>query len=346
VSVVDAASVVRATRRRRARREVVVAAVLVALTFLLLCLSVSVGAFPVPLADVAPAIFGRGDGATTLIVQTLRLPRALLGVLTGAAFGLSGALFQSFARNPLASPDVIGVTAGASAAAVFVLVSLGGTYATVSAGAFVGGLLAALVVYLLAYRRGLSSYRLVLVGIGIGAVLLSITDFLLTRADIYDAQRAMVWLTGSLAGLGWERVRPLTLLLCVLVPAALALTRPVRALQLGDDTARSLGFPVERTKIAIVVVGVALASAATAAAGPIVFVAFVAPAIARQLTRSSGPTLVASGLLGSALVLGADVLARQVTSGVELPVGIVTGVLGAPYLLFLLARANRAGRGG
>jgi iron complex transport system permease protein len=332
--------------RRTARRRVLgVSCVLLAAVALVLCVSVSVGDFPIPLREVVPAIFGRGDEDAAFIVRTLRLPRALCAVLVGAAFGLSGAIFQSVARNPLASPDIIGVTAGATTVAVFLIVVVGAGSVVVSLAAFAGALGAALLVYALAYRGGVASSRLVLVGIGISAELMAVTSYLLTRAAIFDAQRATVWLAGSLDGRGWEHVRPITVALVVLLPAAVVLSQPLRALQLVDDTARALGVPIERARLALLVVGVALAAVATAAAGPVAFVAFVSPAIARRLTGAT-TALVPSALAGALLLGVSDLLARRAFAPIELPVGIVTGVIGGPYLLWLLARAHRTGRAG
>lgn len=308
--------------------------------------SVSAGDFPIPLADVVPAMLGFGDPDSDFIVRTLRLPRALTGLLVGLAFGISGAIFQSLARNPLASPDIIGVNAGAGAAAVAVIVlGVGGGIGT-SAAAFAGALVTSLAVYALAYRGGVTGYRLVLVGIGLTAMLSSVTSYLLTRADIYDAQRATVWLTGSLNGRGWEHVRPVGAALAVLLPAALLLGRHLRALQLGDDTARGLGVPVETARLALIVAGVGLAALATASAGPVAFVALVAPQIARRLTRAAAVAIMPAALTGAALVLLSDLVGRRAFAPTELPVGVVTAVVGAPYLLWLLARANRTGRGG
>lgn len=314
----------------------------IAVTF---CISISVGDFPIPIVDVVPAIFGHGNPDSDFIIRQLRLPRALTAVFVGGAFGLSGAIFQSLARNPLASPDIIGVTAGASAAAVFVIVVLHGTGFMVSMGALVGALTAAAAIYLLAYKRGTSPYRLVLVGIGVGSVLGSITSYLFTRAEIFDAQRAAVWVTGSLNSRSWEHVRPVGLAMAVLFPAVLVLARPLRAMQFGDDTAKGLGVRVERCRVALVVVGVSLAAVATAAAGPIAFVAFVAPPIARRLVNAP-LTLVPAALAGALLLLLSDLVARRAFAPVELPVGVVTGVIGGPYLMLLLARANKIGSGG
>ena len=341
---------VRRTRTTGRARAVVVSAGLAIACVVVFAVSLSVGSFAVPLREVLPALVGHGSADADFIVGTLRLPRALTGVLVGVLFGLSGAVFQSLARNPLASPDIIGITAGSGAAAVLVIVA-GGAFGwsagsvSLPVAAFVGGLATTTAVYLLAYRRGLSAYRLVLVGIGIAAVMSSVTSFLLTRAEIDDVQRATVWLTGSLNGRGWGEVVPLSVAAVVLVPAVLVLARPLRALQLGDDTARGVGLPVERTRAALIVVAVGCASVATAAAGPVAFVAFVAAPIARRLVRAPS-TIVPAALAGALLVLASDLVARTAFSPTELPVGIVTGLVGAPYLLWLLARADRVGRTG
>jgi iron complex transport system permease protein len=328
------------------RRVVLVSMAVAAVVATTIAVSVTVGDFPIPLVDVVPAIVGFGNPDADFIVRTLRLPRALTGALVGAAFGVSGAIFQSLARNPLASPDVIGITAGASAAAVAVIVWVGGSSTVVYLGALAGALLTAAAIYLLAYKRGVVGYRLVLVGIGVAAVLSALTSYLLTRAEIFEAQRATVWLTGSLNGRSWSHVRPVALALVLLLPATLALGRQLRLLELGDATAKGLGVRVERARGALITAGVALAGIATASAGPIAFVALVAPQIARRLVRAGGATLVPSTLVGAALVLLADLAARRALAPTELPVGVVTGIIGGPYLLWLLFRANRIGVGG
>ncbi|MBG0829779.1 iron chelate uptake ABC transporter family permease subunit [Planomonospora sp. ID67723] len=304
-----------------------------------------IGNFPAPLGDVPAALLGRGDSAVVYIVQEVRLPRVLTGALVGAAFGVSGAITQSIARNPLASPDVLGVTAGASAAAVAVIV-LGGETASmagITAAALAGALATAAVVYALAWRRGLAGLRLILVGIGAAALLTSFIEYLLLRAEINDALRASVWLTGSLSGRGFEHAVPVGVALLVLVPAALALTRNLTVIRFGDDTARALGLSVERSRAALIVVAVVLAAVATAGAGPVAFVALAAPRIAIMVTRSSTVPMVNSALAGAALVVIADIAARVVLAPTELPVGIVTAALGGPCLMWLLVRANRTG---
>lgn len=308
--------------------------------------SLSVGDFPIPIGDVLASLVGVGTEDGDFIIRTLRLPRGLTALLVGAAFGLSGAIFQRIAHNPLASPDIIGINAGAAAAAVFVIVVVGGTSNQVTFGALAGAVSTATAIYLLAYRSGVTGYRLVLVGIGITAMLGSVTSYLLTRAEIFDAQRATVWLTGSLNGRGWEHVRPVAVVLIVLVPTAIALARPLRLLELGDDTARGLGVRVEVARGALLLVGVALAALATASAGPVAFVALVAPQIARRLTGGRTLALLPAAATGALLLVSADLVARRLFAPTELPVGVFTSILGAPYLLYLLARANRIGSGG
>jgi iron complex transport system permease protein len=327
-------------------RSVVVTLVVAAVCFGVFCWSLAVGDFPIPIGDVLASLVGQGSTDGDFIIRRLRLPRGLTAILVGAAFGLSGAIFQRIARNPLASPDIIGINAGAAASAVFVIVVWKGTSLQVTFGALAGSTLTALAIYLLAYRRGVTGYRLVLVGIGITAMLGSVTSFLLTRAEIYDAQRAVVWLTGSLNGRGWDHVRPVGLVLLVLIPATIALARHLRMLELGDDTARGLGSPVESSRGALLLCGVALAAVSTASAGPIAFVALVAPQIARRLTGGRTLALLPSAACGALLLVASDLVARRLFAPTEMPVGVFTAILGAPYLLYLLARANRIGSGG
>jgi iron complex transport system permease protein len=326
------------------RRSAVVSVVLLAAVAALVAVSVSVGDFVVALPDVIPALFGQGDDAFVLVVQEFRLPRVLTGLLVGLGFGVSGAIFQSVSRNPLASPDLLGVMSGASLAAIFILTVAKATGAMLPVAAFGGGILTASVIYVLAYRKGLSSYRLVLIGIGVGAVAVAGIEYLLTRASLNEAATATAWLAGSLNGRGWAGLGPLAISSAVLLPSTVVLARQLGILQLGDDTCKGLGVRVELARFGLLIVAVALASVGTAVAGPVAFVAFLAPPIARRLTRTP-LALVSSALIGAALVLIGDLIGRVVFP-TEIPVGIITGIIGAPYLLWLLARANKIGRGG
>jgi len=305
--------------------------------------SISVGDFPIPISDVVATIFGHPTDDSEFIVGTLRLPRVLVGIGVGAAFGMSGAIFQSLVRNPLGSPDIIGFNAGAALGAVITIVVWQGSALQVSAGALVGGLATAVVVYLLAWKRGLRAYRLVLVGIGVGFTIAAAIDYLLTRAEINDVQRAAVWLTGSLNGRGWEEVRTVGLALVVLGPVAVAMQRTLDRLDLGDDTAAALGVHVGRAKLLLVLVGTSLAALGVAAAGPIAFVAFVAGPVARRLVSSPRACIVPAAFVGALITVVADLAARRLLAPTELPVGIMTAVIGAPYLLWLLRRQARTG---
>jgi iron complex transport system permease protein len=306
-------------------------------------LNLAWGEFPLPLGDVLATLAGGGHQADRFIVIDVRLPRALVAALAGAALGVSGAILQTLLRNPLASPDVIGVIAGASAAAVAVFV-LGASAALVPVAAFGGAIAASVLLYLLAWRQGLSPYRLVLVGIGIDALGTAAVSYALVKGRIVDVQEAAVWLIGSLNARAYTDVWPLAAGIALLAPLVAVLARSLDALSLGEDQARALGVRVEPARLGLVAAAAGLTALAVAAAGPIGFVAFIAPHIARVLTGASGAaTLPAAALCGAALVLGADLIGRLVLSPTEVPVGIVTAVLGAPFFLWLLYRASRSG---
>ncbi|WP_033341735.1 FecCD family ABC transporter permease [Catenuloplanes japonicus] len=339
--------IVAATRRREARRAGTVAIALGLVVLVLFALSLSYGSFQVSLPDIVRSLLGQPTPPQVdYIVRTLRLPRAILAVLTGLAFGIGGAIFQNLVRNPLASPDVIGVTAGASCSAVLAIVLFGASGGLITVIALTGALVTGALIYVLAWRGGgMGTYRFVLVGIGIGAALAGVMSFLLTRTDIRVAQDALIWLTGSLNARDWDDVRPLALAGLVLIPAALLLGRLLGGLQLGDDMAKGLGIGVERGRLGLLLTGVLLVATATAAAGPIAYVSFMSGPIAARLVRGGRPALLPAGLVGAAVVLAADFIGAHAIPGIIFPVGVITGVIGAPYLLWLLATANRTGRG-
>lgn len=308
-------------------------------------LSLTTGAFRLPLPRVLATLLGQGSGAEEFIVLDLRLPRLLCAVLAGGALGMSGAVFQSLSRNPLGSPDVIGFTSGAATGAVVQIVVLhGGAYATAVA-AVAGGLLTALVVGTVAAGRGPSlGYRVVLVGIGVSAMLTSLTAYLLTRASLYEAQDAQLWLIGSLNSTTWSLVTPLALALAVLTPVTVGAARTLGWLELGEDTARGLGVPVGGTRLLLALAATALAAAATAAVGPITFVALAAPQLCRRLVRSPGALVVPAAFMGALLLSASDFAAQRVLPSTELPVGAMTGILGGLYLCRLLvARRDTPG---
>ncbi|SET87842.1 FecCD family ABC transporter permease [Geodermatophilus poikilotrophus] len=328
-------------------RQVVVALAAAVAVLLLGAVSLGRGDFPIGLTDVLRTLVGLGEDTQEFIVLQLRAPRIVVGALVGLALGVAGALFQTFARNPLASPDVLGITQGASAGAVAAIV-LGGTAGGgvlggvgVPLAALLGALVTGLLLLLLAWRRGIDGYRMVLIGIALWAVGAALVDWLLTRAEIHDAATAYVWITGSLNARTWAEAVPLLVALAVLLPAALATSRALAVVQFGDDTARGLGVRLVPTQALVVLVAVALTAAAVAAAGPISYVALVVPQVAVRLTRGPRPPLLASGLLGAALVVGADLLTRTVLPQ-ALPVGVLTAAVGAPFLLWLLVRGRRS----
>jgi iron complex transport system permease protein len=306
--------------------------------------TLSTGDYPIPLPDVVRALVGDGSQASTFIVVTLRLPRLLTALLVGAALGLGGAVFQSLTRNPLGSPDIVGFTTGAASGALVALLIVKAGPAGVASAAVGGGLATALLVYVLAWKRGVQGYRLVLVGIGVSALLTSVNSYLLTRADVVDAQYAAAWLTGSLNGRGWEHVGPVAAALAVLVPALLLLGRRLRMLEMGDDVAKALGVPVERSRLALIVLAVGVTAVATASAGPVAFVALAAPQLARRLTGEPGVGLVSSALMGSCVLVFSDLAAQRLLAPTQLPVGVMTGAVGGVYLAWLLAREWRSGR--
>jgi iron complex transport system permease protein len=325
------------------RAAIVVVALLLA-AFAASVVLIGTGDFPISAGDVVRTLAGNGDAGQEFIVNELRLPRVLVGLLVGASLGLGGALFQAVTRNPLGSPDVLGLGQGATAGALVMIVLFSGSAVQVTMGALVGGLATGLAIYLLAWKRGVHGYRLVLVGIGISAIVTAVNGYLLTVSDIVDAARAVVWMTGSLNGRDWDQVRPLLGLCAVLVPLVLANARGLRMMEMGDDVSGALGVRVERVRALLMVAAVLLTASATAAAGPVGFVALIAPQLARRLTRSPGPNLLPSLCMGAALLVTADWASQRLFGADQLPVGVVTGVLGGVYLLWLLVTERRAGR--
>jgi iron complex transport system permease protein len=307
--------------------------------------ALAVGAVPVGLDRVLGALVGSGTASDQLVVVELRLSRVVCGALVGLALGLAGAVFQSVTRNPLGSPDVIGFDTGAATGALVAMLVLGGGVVGTSLGAVAGGAVTAAAVSGLALRHGSDALRLVLVGIGVGGMLSAANSMLIVNAEIYDAQSAAVWLIGNLAGRGWSRAAMLAPVLVVLVPLALLLSRRLRIAELSDERASGLGLRPGRMRLAAVGVGVMLASTAVATAGPIAFIALTAPQVARRVTRASGPNLFAAGLTGALLLVISDFAAREAFQPRQLPVGVVTGVVGGGYLAWLLTREWRKGRG-
>jgi iron complex transport system permease protein len=326
----------------RVQRRTVVVCVIAAIAAVLIALvSLASGAYQLSIPEVVEALTGRSTGIVQTIVLEWRLPRVLLAGIFGIALGLAGGIFQSLTRNPLGSPDIIGFDAGAySGALIVMLIVQGGSFAT-TGGALAGGLITAAVVYLLAYRRGVQGFRLIIVGIGVTAMLGSFNTWLILQASLRDAMSASFWGAGSLNGAGWEQFVPAIIAFAILMPAAALLSKPLRMLELGDDSARQLGVSAERTRLALVIVGVGLSATVTALAGPIAFVALAAPQIGRRLAGSAGISLAAAAAVGCVLLLASDWVAQHALGESELPVGVVTVVLGGGYFVWLLIREAR-----
>ncbi|WP_078854708.1 FecCD family ABC transporter permease [Streptomyces sp. NRRL F-5135] len=326
------------------RRAAVVAGAFALLLAAVCVAYLSVGESFVAPAEVLKVLTGR-PSPDELVVGTLRLPRMVVGLLVGLAFGVAGALIQTVARNPLASPDVIGISQGAGALTVGAMTFGVTSYAVLPYVSVAGGLLAAALVYAFAWRGGLHATRFVLIGIGFAIALRSLITLFLTKGDYLVAQQAQVWMTGSLNGRGWDEAGPLGLVLLVLLPLVLWAAYAQRTVSMDDDTATGLGVRLGRVRLGLVLAGVVLASVATGAAGPVDFVALLAPQIARRVTRTAQIPLLCSALLGAVIVVLGDLLARKLLAPTELPVGVLTAAVGAPYLIWLIVR-GRTGRPG
>ncbi|MEH1129673.1 FecCD family ABC transporter permease [Micromonospora sp. CPCC 206061] len=334
------------TRRRRSARAAVVTAGLAVAVAALFVVTMMIGSFRLSAWEViASVLYLEDNPSVDFVVRGLRLPTALSGLTVGLALGASGTIFQQLLRNPLASPDFVGITSGAGLAAVggIVLLHLGGL--AISGLALGGAVVAASLMYLLAWRDGVTGYRFILIGIGVAVFFDGLIGYVLSRAQLSQARQAMHWLTGSVGQASTSELRVLSIALLVLLPLAVLLQRPLRALELGDDTARALGTRTELSRAGLLAAGVVLVALAVSVAGPIVFVALIAGPIANRLLGPATGGIIPAALVGAVLLLTADLVAVHLMP-TPLPTGVVTGAVGAPYLLWLLATTNRQGAGG
>lgn len=327
------------------RRVPPVLALAILATVAIMTVNISVGEYPVPLLDVVRTVLGLpiGNEDYSFIVNTLRLPRMLVAALVGMALGVSGAIMQGLTRNPLADPGILGISAGAGLVAVTLIVVVRNVPAgAIPLGAFGGAVIVAALIYLLAWRGGDSPLRLILVGIGLGAICSALTTLMITFGEINDVQRALIWLTGSVYGRSWAELWALLPWVALFAPLALLLARDLNALNLGEDIARGLGSPVGLRRGLLLLAAVALAAATVAAAGTIGFVGLMAPHLGRRLvgTDHSG-LLPTAGVLGALLVVAADLVGRTIVAPVELPAGLVTAAIGAPFFIALLWRQRK-----
>ncbi len=336
------AAMIASSRGRQARHRHALLALMLVLATLGFLLTLMTGQTFTPLADVMRVLAGESVPGADFTVSQLRLPRAVLAIVAGISFGMGGAAFQTMLRNPLASPDIIGITSGASAAAVFAIVILSLSGPTVSLLAVGAGLAVALLVYGLSAKNGVAGSRLILVGIGVSAMLESMIAYVLSRAPAFTLQEAMRWLTGSLNGAKLEQSLPVMASLLVFGALILFKARDLEAMRTGDETATALGVNVSATRLIVMISAVGLIATATAVTGPIAFVAFLAGPIATGIFGRRSSILLPAGLVGALLVLIGDFVGQFLLPG-RYPVGVVTGALGAPYLITLIIRNNRRG---
>lgn len=341
--VTAAVAAVATGRTRRRRRGASVIAVVALVGVVAATASLLVGAAGLGVGDVVAVLTGQGSPKAEFVILRLRLPRVVAAVIAGGALGLGGAMFQTTLRNPLASPDILGVTGGAGLAAVGSMLLLGLDGPAVSIAAFAGALTVAALMWALAWRGGLTGIRFVLVGIGLASIVSGLLGWLITRADLREASEALVWMVGGIASVGWDELAAAGAAVAVLLVATALFAPRMPLLALSDDSARSLGLSATRARAVAILLGVGLVAVATALAGPIAFVALVAAPIARALVGHGQAALAAAAAVGAAIVLVADLVAQHAFAGISVPVGIVTGLIGAPYLLWLTARGNRKG---
>lgn len=328
------------------RRVPLVLLSLAFITVITLVLSIGYGEYPISFIDVVKTLVGldTGNADHAFVVHVLRLPRAIIAFLVGTGLAVSGAILQGLSRNPLAAPEIIGVNAGASLVAVAMIVWVpAAPLAVLPGAAFVGALIAALLIYILAWNNGSAPIRLILVGVGVGAIASAFTSLMITFGNIYDVSQALVWLTGSIYGRSWEHLWALVPWLLVFLPLSFLLSRDLNILTLGDDMARGLGNSVERQRAILLIAGVALAGATVATAGTIGFVGLIAPHLSRQLVGTAHEGLMpTTAITGGLMVVLADFVGRALFAPIELPCGIVTAAVGAPYFLYLLYRNRNA----
>ncbi|ELK48588.1 iron chelate uptake ABC transporter family permease subunit [Halobacillus sp. BAB-2008] len=329
-------------RRKRRRRWIIVNGLLALFAVVLSGTMLVMGNTVYSIPEVIAALSGDASGGADFAVNTIRLPRMVAGLLAGIAFGIAGNTFQTMLRNPLANPDILGITTGSSVAAVYCILILQTSEGTASAAAIIGGLTAVVVMYALSRGRTFSIGRLILIGIGIQAMLSSAISYLLMKGGRQDLPTAIQWLSGSLNGSQMDKLGPLAITVLICVPVVVVLGKHLSILELGEQSAASLGLNTDRTRILLIISSVAMLALATSVTGPISFVAFLAGPIAKRLVGVGYSNVIPAGLVGVNLVLGADLIG-QFAFDVRFPVGIITGILGAPFLLYLLIRMNRKG---
>ncbi len=310
------------------------------MTLIVATLVLSTGQLKTTISELSQVFFGEGDAFLTTVILEWRLPRLTSSLLFGCALGVSGALFQSLIRNPLGSPDVIGFNTGAYTGALIVIILIGGNDFQIAFGAIAGGIICAVVVYLLAFKQGVEGFRLIIIGIGISAMLSAFNTWLMVSSSLETAMSAALWGAGSLNGLSWDKVAPSFIFIMFALLAAVVLARKMNILEMGDDSANMLGIDSERTRQLAMLFGVILTAAVTATTGPISFISLVAPQLAKKLTKQGGVSIIPSALMGAMLLTLSDFAASNLFAPNQLPVGMVTISIGGVYLIYLLIKQS------
>ncbi len=339
---------VRGVQRAVTRRRVLVLTALALLTLALFAARVLLGDYTVTLPDFFRILGGETIPVASFLVMESKLPRAVVAVVAGLAFGAAGATFQSVLRNPLASPDIVGVSMGASAGALFALVVMGWAGTPVVLSAAVGGLLVTSVLVAFGGSRsaasgvdaGSAAHTMILVGIGMSAALLACIHWLMLRTDVHKAQDALVWISGSVNDVSWPQITVLSAVVAVLLPLLVASARRLDVLELGDDLATGLGERPTGLRALVMVLAVLLVTCSAAVCGPVAFLAFLSGPIARALNQGRS-TLLGAGLVGASIFLAADYVGAYLVPGGNVPVGVVTGLAGGPFLLTLLLTSRK-----
>lgn len=324
-------------------RTALVCAALMAVVLGLAITLMGTGTLAFTPSEIVTALLGKGENPMAeRVVWGLRLPRVVTAGCVGAALGMAGAIFQSVSRNALGSPDIVGFTAGAATGAIVQIILFEADPLSVSLAAALSSMAMAALIFLLALKgRVTGGYRLVLIGLGVGATLTGVNTVLLVASDLDRSISAQIWLAGSLSARSWSHAGTAALGLLLIVPIALLHARRLALLEMGDDAASQLGVPVERTRLTMVMTAVGLTALATAAAGPIAFIALASPQLARRLCRSPDVPLIAGAVMGAVLLLAADLFSQRFPSGLNMPIGLTTALLGGLYLLWRLARDER-----
>jgi iron complex transport system permease protein len=326
------------------KKNIMVTIVLGIVSLLSMILTISIGDINLSPIVSLKAAFKQGLEEHILVIHSLRLPRGVVAFLAGACLAVAGAILQAVIRNPLASPDIIGITGGASVGAVFFITYLSGTVSIswLPVAAMLGAGIVSFLIYFLSWNKGVTPIRLVLVGIGIAALMNALTMLMIILSPIYVSGQAYVWLTGSVYGSSWENVTTILPWVWIFIPLLFVYSRHVNVQELGDEIATGVGSAVQRQRFILLLISVALTGAAVAVAGGIGFVGLIAPHIAKKLVGPSfGGLLPVSFLVGGLIVLLADLVARTGFSPLDVPVGVFTSAIGAPFFIYLLYTSQR-----